>query len=118
MAAHNLLGSTGEELTAAFLLTKGYTILARNFRFKKAEIDIIASLNNNLIFVEVKTRSTNKYGYPEEFVSKRKQELFLEAAEEYIFRHDWQHDIRFDIISVSVSSNGKFSFHHIEDAFH
>src|SRR5690606_39101976 len=103
---------------SSYLTAKGYAILARNYRFKRAEIDIIAQFGNLLVFAEVKTRGSDKFGFPEEFVSDRKIELFLLAADEYIYQQNWQHDIRFDIISVSATQNGQFNIHHIEDAFH
>ncbi len=117
MAEHNQIGQTGEEMAARYLTQKGYRILARNFRYKRAEVDLITQLDNLLVFIEVKTRSTLKHGYPEEFVSWRKIQLFREAAEEFIRQINWQHDIRFDIIAVTVTQ-GEYSFHHIEDAFH
>ena len=118
MAEHHKLGLAGEAEAANFLKANGFTILAQNYRYKKAEIDLIACKENLLVFAEIKTRSSHKFGFPEDFVSSRKVELFLMAAEEYIFQHNWPHDIRFDIISVSVSGNGSFQIHHIEDAFH
>ena len=117
MATHNDTGIRGEKIATTYLQKKGFTIRARNYRFKKAEVDIIAQIGNLLVFVEVKTRATNKYGYPEEFVSQKKAELFLLAAEEYIYQHGWQHDIRFDILSVTTSGQA-VQVHHIEDAFH
>ena len=118
MAKHNQLGTEGEELASSYLKAKGFEILARNYRFKSAEIDIIAKSGKLLIFVEVKTRGSNKHGFPEEFVNTKKENLFLLAADEYIFQHNWQHDIRFDIISLSATLSGQFSIHHVEDAFH
>ncbi len=118
MAKHNLLGKTGEDLASAYLATKGYVIVARNYRFKRAEIDIIARQDKLLIFAEVKTRGSDKHGYPEDFVNAKKTGLFLLAADEYIYQHNWQHDIRFDIIAISATPGGEFSIHHIEDAFH
>ena len=118
MADHHKLGTTGEVIAADYLQKEGFRILAKNFRYKKAEIDLIAQKDKLLIFVEIKTRSSDKFGFPEEFVSNRKIELFLMAAEEFILQKDWMHDIRFDIISISASGNGNFNIHHIEDAFH
>ena len=118
MAKHHLLGTTGEKIAANYLQSKGFSILERNYRYKKAEIDLIARKDKLLLFVEIKTRSSDKFGFPEEFVNNRKMELFLMAAEEYVFQNNWNYDIRFDIVSVLASSNGNFSIHHIEDAFH
>ena len=117
MAEHNKMGQTGEEMAARYLTQKGYTLLVRNFRYKRAEVDLITQFNNLLVFVEVKTRSSLKFGYPEEFVSWRKIQLFQVAAEEYIRRINWIHDIRFDIIAVTVNGS-EYTCHHIEDAFH
>ncbi|MGV3588059.1 MAG: YraN family protein [Adhaeribacter sp.] len=117
MAEHNKTGFAGEEMAARFLTRKGYIILVRNFRYKRAEVDLIARINNLMVFVEVKTRTTLKHGYPEEFVTRRKVELFQEAAEEYIHQINWQHDIRFDIIAVTLSGE-EYTCYHIEDAFH
>ncbi|HSI90333.1 MAG TPA: YraN family protein [Adhaeribacter sp.] len=118
MAEHNKLGASGEAAAASYLKTKGFTILACNYRYKKAEVDIIASHGKLLVFAEIKTRSSEKFGFPEDFVSDRKIALLLMAAEEYIYQTNWLHDIRFDILSVSVQPSGQFSIHHIEDAFH
>jgi len=118
MAKHNQLGKAGEVLASSYLQAKGYEILAQNYRFRRAEIDLIAKLGKLLVFIEVKTRGSDKHGFPEEAVNARKIELFLLAAEEFIFQQNWLHDIRFDIISITTSASGQPSIHHIEDAFH
>ena len=80
---HLQLGKRGEDAAEEFLLAKGFHILFRNYRFQKAEVDIVASYKNLLVLIEVKTRRSNNFGNPEEFVSKRKQELFYEVSEAY-----------------------------------
>lgn len=117
MAQHNETGKTGEEQAARFLTDNGYEILARNYRHQHAEIDIIAKKGKLLVFVEVKTRTNLSFGNPEEFVAGDKIKLIMKAAEHYIFTTDWQHDIRFDIVSVSMASN-QVQVRHIEDAFY
>jgi putative endonuclease len=107
-------GNNGENLAAEFLREKGFNIVARNYRHKHAEIDIIAQRDNWLIFVEVKTRSSNKFGEPEEFVTEFKARKIYEAAEEYIFSNDWQGHVRFDVISVKVGADSEIM--HFEDA--
>src|SRR5687768_9679301 len=95
-------GTKGENLAAEFLKGEGFEIVARNYRFKRAEIDLIIRRENWLIFVEVKTRSSTAFGEPEEFVDDYKAFNIFEAAEEYIFSTDWQGHIRFDIVSVKI----------------
>jgi putative endonuclease len=116
MAEHIQLGNTGEQWACEFLIRKGYTVLARNYRYKRAEIDIIARKDRLIIFVEVKTRRSNAYGEPETFVSQSKIDLLLMAAGHYVEQTDWMHDIRFDIISVHLQD--KVSIVHLEDAFY
>ncbi|MDQ3395887.1 MAG: YraN family protein, partial [Bacteroidota bacterium] len=100
MAKHNLTGSEGEVLAKNYLEKAGYSIVYLNYRHKKAEIDIIAEKDKLLIFVEVKTRSGNNYGEPEAFVSKKKSNLIIDAADYFIHKKDWLYDIRIDIISI------------------
>jgi putative endonuclease len=116
MAQHNETGKQGEEEAARFLREKGYEILARNYRYQHAEIDLIARKNKLLVFAEVKTRTNLHYGNPEEFVNYTKARLIMKAAEHYIFSTDWWHDVRFDIVAVSIANN-ELRVKHIEDAF-
>lgn len=109
-------GKRGEAIASKFLRKKGYEILEMNYRYKRAEIDLIAFFDSTLIFVEVKLRKNAHFGYPEEFVTKTKAELVKSAAENYIFEKDWHKDIRFDIISIEKSAL-KEEIVHLEDAF-
>ena len=93
-------GGMGEKLAAEFLRGKGFKVVATNYRFRKAEIDLIVQREDWLIFVEVKTRNSNAYGEPETFVDALQRRLIYDAAEEYIYTTDWQGNIRFDIVSV------------------
>ncbi len=95
---------------------QGYTIVARNYRYGRAEVDLIARKGLLLLFVEVKARSSDRFGYPEEFVSLQQQERLQEAATHYVVEHDWDHAIRFDIVAV-LANNGQLELEHIEDAF-
>lgn len=116
-ALHQRLGKEAEDLAASYLQKKGFSITARNYRHQKAEIDIIAQKETHLLFVEVKSRTSNRFGYPEEFVIPSKQTLLRKAAENYIIEHDWNQAIRFDIIAV-LQRNGKVQITHFEDAFY
>jgi putative endonuclease len=110
-------GKRGEEISANFLIGKGYQIIERNFRFKKSEIDIICSINELLIFVEVKARSTKSFGEPETFVSENQKKSVIRAAEHYILEKDWKGDIRFDIIGI-YKDKERQEISHFEDAFY
>lgn len=107
-------GAIGENLAAEFLMKKGFRVMARNYRCRKAEIDLIVQRDNWLVFVEVKTRSSNAWGEPESFVNSLQRRLIYEAAEEYIFKKDWQGHIRFDIVSVKPGTIPEIV--HFEDA--
>jgi putative endonuclease len=109
-------GNKGEELAANFLTNKGYEIVARNYRYKHAEIDLIVKKEMLLVFVEVKTRSSSVFGEPESFVTPKKAAKVLEGAEQFMIENDWYGNIRFDIISVKTGST--FIIDHFEDAFH
>ena len=95
-------GQDGENLAAKFLEAKGFEIVARNYRYRKAEIDLIVQKDDWLLFVEVKTRSSTALGTPETFVDIRKLNRIIDAAEAYIYANDWNGHIRFDIISVTL----------------
>ncbi len=110
-------GQWGEDLAADYLQTHGLTTLERNWRYKKAEIDIIASENDILVFVEVKTRDSTIFGRPEAMVSSRKRRLLIDAAMAYMrsVRHEWE--IRFDIISIIGTPEHLREIIHFRDAF-
>lgn len=117
MAQHNDLGRWGETTAASFLLEKGFKIIAKNYRNWQSEIDLIVTKDDMLVFVEVKTRSGTAFGMPEEFVNATKAKLVMRAAEQYIFDADWEHDVRFDIVSILILPDGSTEIRHIEDAF-
>jgi putative endonuclease len=100
-APHLLKGRKGERIAAIFLLRQGFDILARRYRGRSGELDIIAFESNTLVFVEVKTRASRDFGEPWEFVDWRKQQILRRTAEEFIADHDMgQYVYRFDIVSV------------------
>ena len=110
------LGIEGEQLAKDYLKKKGWFILEMNYRYRRSEIDLIASKNDLLIFVEVKARSNTAFGLPEQFVDDKKVENILKAADHYIMEKDWKGNIRFDIISII--KNKSMELEHIEDAFY
>src|SRR5690554_2587500 len=116
MAEHNELGKIGEEKAVEYLISKGFTILNKNWRFQKAEIDIIAQKENLLIAAEVKTRSSLEFGNPQDFVNPKKIRLLVQAFDQYIISKDLDVNARFDIIAVLVRGS-EFKIEHLEDAF-
>lgn len=117
MAKHLELGREGERLAKAHLESTGYEILDENWTHGKLEVDLIAYKNKVIIFAEVKTRTGNRFGEPEDFVDKRKQKLLAEAADEYIYLMNHEGEVRFDIISVLYDQKNHYLLNHIEDAF-
>ncbi len=117
MADHNELGKTAENLAVTYLQKNGYTILVRNFRFQKAEIDIIAEKNNLIIIVEVKARSTDAFMLPQEAVTKTKIKLLVSAANHFMEEFNKDQEVRFDIISVLPDAEKNLIIEHITDAF-
>ena len=107
-------GKRGEELAKLHYQQAGYEILETNYRYGRAEIDLIVLYREKLlVFVEVKTRSRKDFGTAETFVSDRQQERIREAAEDYIFGINWLKDIRFDILCVDQKEEVEV----FEDAF-
>ena len=117
MAAHNDLGIEGEKLAVQHLTKKGYEILETNYRFQKAEVDIIAQKGEILAVVEVKTRTSADFGNPEEFVSAKKIKLLVKAVDEYVNENDLNVEVRYDIIAI-IFDKQTTSLNHIEDAFY
>ena len=117
MAKHLDLGRKGEDLAKAHLESNGYEIMDENWTHGKLEVDLVAYKDKVIIFTEVKTRSGNWFGEPEDFVDDRKQRLLAEAADEYIYLMNHQGEVRFDIISVLFDQKGNYTLKHIEDAF-
>ncbi|MGH1518551.1 YraN family protein [Chryseobacterium sp. JK1] len=117
MAHHNEFGIIAEDLAVKHLKQNGYTILVRNFRFQKAEIDIIAEKDNLIIVVEVKARSTDFFILPQEAVTKTKIRSIVSAANHYLEKFNRNNEVRFDIISVLPDKNKTLIIDHIKDAF-
>lgn len=118
MADHNELGKEGEQIAVDLLLQKGYKILNKNWRYLKAEIDIIAQKDpETLVIVEVKTRSNSFVGNPEEFVTPKKIKLLVMAANEYVISRNLNIEVRFDIIAIVKNSKYQ-KIEHLEDAFY
>ncbi|AVR45011.1 YraN family protein [Christiangramia fulva] len=116
MAEHNKLGKKGEDLAVEYLRLKEYEILERNYRYQRAEVDIIAKRDHTLIAAEVKTRSTPEFGDPQEFVKPKQIQQLVKAVNHYVEENELDVDVRFDILAI-VKNKAGTRIEHIQDAF-
>jgi len=116
MSLHHVFGTSAEDAAIAFLTEKGYVILTRNYRFLKAEIDIIAEYNSKIIFVEVKARSSAIIMEPHEAVDRAKIGRYVRTANHYIVENFRTEEAQFDIVSILRKDNA-FEITHFPDAF-
>ena len=117
MAQHNELGKKGEQLAVDYLLKNKYEIIERNYRFDKAEVDIIAKQKDTLAIIEVKTRSTLDFGNPQDFVKPKQIKRLVKAVDEYVNVNGLDVEVRFDIIAI-VKEDKNFKIKHLENAFY
>jgi putative endonuclease len=117
MAEHNDLGKKGEDLAFLYLVKKGYKIKERNWFYEKAEIDIIATHEKQLVIVEVKTRAAAIYEEPRDAISDSKIRFLTHAAEAYILEKEIDLETRFDVIFIKWFGDEKYELNHIEEAF-
>jgi putative endonuclease len=110
------LGTEGEDIAVKYLRKKGYRILRRNYKAPRGEIDIIAEDSGTVVFVEVKTRTGDLFGRPEEAVNHRKQRKIMSAALHYLSREKGERNARFDIVGVLMKDDKK-DLEHLKDAF-
>jgi putative endonuclease len=111
------LGHTGENIAAGYLENKGYDVIARNFRTPYGEIDIIARLEDTIVFIEIKTRATKTLGPPEISITRRKAEHMRSAAEYYVQQHpELKNEWRIDAISVQMQAHDNPMIVHFENA--
>jgi len=111
-------GRWGEDLAVSHLAKSGFEILHRNWRYKRAEIDIIARDSGILVFVEVKMRANLSFGRPEEMVGFKKKQLMFNAASAYMHQYGYEGEIRFDIIAIAREPNHQEEIAHFQDAFY
>ncbi|MCB0400168.1 MAG: YraN family protein [Winogradskyella sp.] len=117
MAQHNELGKKGEQLAVDFLIENNYNIVERNYRFDKAEVDIIAQKGSILAIIEVKTRSSLDFGNPQDFVKPKQIKNLVKAVDEYITENNLDTEVRFDIIAI-VKKGKQYEIEHLENAFY
>ena len=117
MSNHLDIGLAGELLACTHLVREGYTIIENNWRYKRAEVDIICTKGDTLVFVEVKTRTSVYMGDPSSAVTRAKQKHIVRAADAYVKDYEGDPDVRFDIIGIIMNSKEQ-TLEHIEDAFY
>lgn len=117
MSKHNEIGLKGELIAADFLKNKGYLIKEMNWRYGKKEIDIIAMVNNQLVFVEVKTRKSTKLNFPEETINFNKKNNIKTAAAFYYEQHSDCYGYRIDVIAIIYYYGSIREIYHFENAF-
>jgi putative endonuclease len=118
VSKHSKIGIKGEQIAANFLLNKGYIILHRNWRSGKKEIDIIATKDDVVAIIEIKTRTNFDFGFPEEAVNRNKQRFLKSAAEAFINDNPQYPIIRFDIVSILIEGEQVKEIVHFEEAFY
>jgi putative endonuclease len=112
------LGNRGEDIACTFLEGEGVRILERNWRCQAGEADVIAREGEDLVFVEVKTRSSDAAGFPEDAVNRRKRQRYEKIAMEYLFTHNLPSArVRFDVMSLLLSNDGKAFLRYHRDAY-
>ena len=116
MSDKKILGEIGEKIAQEYLIKKNYLIIELNWRYKKAEVDIIGQLKDTLVFVEVKCRKSDFFGRPEQAINYKKEELYRLSAENYLEVNNLEHEIRFDVISI-IHNNNKTEIEHFISAF-
>ncbi|MEM7173894.1 MAG: YraN family protein [Bacteroidota bacterium] len=110
-------GKQAETIAIQYFNHQGFVKQAQNYRFQKAEIDLIVQKKDLLLFIEIKSRNTTKFGYAETFCKPKQQGLYQIAASQYIQNTAWQGQVRFDIIAIH-HHNKKIDLAHFQDAFY
>ncbi len=111
-------GREGEDLAAAYLESKGYTILERNYFFERSEVDLVAYGGQYIVFVEVKTRKKDGFGSPEDAVTSQKKKNIFKAAEAWLYERKMDGaPVRFDVVTIQKSQHTSPDIKHFEGAF-
>lgn len=117
MSDHIKTGNLGESRAAEYFIERGYLIHKQNWRYKNLEVDIIAEKFQVLHFIEVKTRTSSAFGFPEDNVTEKKLRSLIEASSEFLYQHPQWQRIQFDILAVTISPAGETGFFLIEDVY-
>ncbi len=117
MAAHNEFGKAGEQMAEEWLIQHGFQLISRNWKFARYEVDIIASREGVLHFIEVKSRHDDVFGKPEDWVNRKKGRHLLTAGVAFQDKYpDWEL-VQYDILSILITPDGKRNIFFIEDVY-
>ena len=112
------IGSEGEDLAVAYLESKGFFIVDRNYFFERSEVDIVAYDGSVIVFIEVKMRRSLKFGHPEESLDEQKIAHIQKAAEAWIYERRMDgYPVRFDLVSILQLGKEAPDIRHLKDAF-
>jgi putative endonuclease len=117
MPPHIELGKKGEELAAGWLTSNGYTILHRNWRHGRYEVDIIASKQDVIHIIEVKCRQSTAFGPPEASVNRRKIEHLLQAASAWLYRYPGHTRVQYDVLAITLRQKAEPEYFMIGDVY-
>jgi len=117
MTTQKEIGDSGEQIAAEYLTSLGYKIITRNWHFGHDELDIVACDGDELVIVEVKSRTGEEFEHPSEALSNKKIRHIIEAAEAYILDHNLDLDTRFDLVTI-IFQGDKYELEHFKDAFY
>lgn len=117
MASHNVLGADGENLAVEWLIRNGYQILHRNWRYSYYEIDVIATKDDILRFVEVKCLHATPVNNPEDSVTKKKFKRLQRAADQYLFLHPGHRWVQYDVLAITLYPDKEPEYFMLEDVF-
>ena|SRR5688572_10102795 len=117
MASHNELGQEAEAMAVTWLIENGFTIMHRNWRYSRYEIDIIAFKKDFLHFIEVKARKSSRFGNPEDSVRKKKFRDLQRAADAFLYQHPGYKWIQYDILAITLNGDLDHEYFFIEDVY-
>ena len=117
MAAHNEFGKAGEQMAAEWLEQQGFHLISRNWKFARYEVDIIASRDGILHFIEVKSRHDDLFGKPEDWVDRKKGRHLLTAGVAFQDKYPVWEQVQYDILSILLTADGKRDLFFIEDVY-
>lgn len=117
MARHNDTGKLGEDIAESYFKENGFEVLFRNWRYKYWEVDLIAFKDGILHFMEVKCRSSKKFGFPEQSVSKKKIQNLMNASVEFVLQHPQYKRVQFNILSINLHKEAPPEFLFIPDVY-